>query len=129
MVHHVCGTVFTALTAYPAPNFLPVAAMAACGGFFLGGSASGTIAVAAHLYPTFVRSTGIGWAMGVSRLGSAAFPLFVGVLVANKFGPDKTFLILGSIALLCSVAILGLRVVEERQLEVGTQPEPEAAVS
>jgi AAHS family 4-hydroxybenzoate transporter-like MFS transporter len=125
-VTFVGGAFFTALTAYPAPNFLPVAAMAALGGLFLGGSASGTIAVAAQVYPTFMRSTGIGWAMGVSRLGSASFPLFVGVLVANQFGPDKTFLILGSCALLCSVALLGLRAVEKRQ---GAEllPQPEAA--
>lgn len=122
----VGGAFFTALTAYPAPDFLPVAVLAACGGLFLGGSASGTIAVAAKVYPTFMRSTGIGWAMGVSRLGSAAFPLIVGLLVANQFGPQKTFLALGSFALLCTVALLGLRAVEKRQ-ETEALPQPEAA--
>ena len=38
-------------------------------GFFVGGTGTGLIAVAAGMYPTAIRSTGIGWAMGMGRVG------------------------------------------------------------
>jgi AAHS family 4-hydroxybenzoate transporter-like MFS transporter len=121
----VLAMIFTSLIAYSAPDFLPVAVLSTFAGFFLGGSTSGTIAVAVHFYPTFIRSTGLGWSMGLSRLGSASFPLLVGALVASQFTPGQTFLILGSCALVCSVALLALRAVEKRQ-GMASLPEPQA---
>ena len=118
------GTVLTALTAVPAPNFLAVAMLSASAGFFLGGSTSGTVAIAAHFYPTFMRSTGLGWCMGMSRFGSASFPLMVGWLVTNHLGPQRTFMVLGSFAIICSIAIWGLRAVEKRQLALGPAEAP-----
>jgi len=39
-------------------------------GFFLGVASSGLIALAPLLYSTAIRSTGVGWAIGLGRLGS-----------------------------------------------------------
>src|SRR5262249_55669839 len=39
-------------------------------GFFLGVTSSGLIALAPLLYSTAIRSTGVGWAMRLGRLGS-----------------------------------------------------------
>jgi len=50
-------------------------------GFFVGGTGTGLIAVAAGMYPTSIRSTGIGWAMGMGRVGQAFGPLLTGILV------------------------------------------------
>jgi AAHS family 4-hydroxybenzoate transporter-like MFS transporter len=50
-------------------------------GFFVGGTGTGLIAVAAGMYPTAIRSTGIGWAMGMGRVGQAFGPVLTGVLV------------------------------------------------
>jgi AAHS family 4-hydroxybenzoate transporter-like MFS transporter len=50
-------------------------------GFFVGGTGTGLIAVAAGMYPTAIRSTGIGWAMGLGRVGQVFGPLAAGLLV------------------------------------------------
>jgi AAHS family 4-hydroxybenzoate transporter-like MFS transporter len=50
-------------------------------GFFVGGTGTGLIAVAAGMYPTSIRSTGIGWGMGMGRVGQFFGPLLTGVLV------------------------------------------------
>jgi AAHS family 4-hydroxybenzoate transporter-like MFS transporter len=50
-------------------------------GFFVGGTGTGLIAIAAGMYPTSVRSTGIGWAMGMGRVGQFFGPMLAGVLV------------------------------------------------
>ena len=47
-------------------------------GFFVGGTGTGLIAVAAGMYPTSIRSTGIGWAMGMGRVGQVL-----------RAGPDR----------------------------------------
>ncbi len=51
-------------------------------GFFVGGTGTGLIALAAGMYPTSVRSTGIGWAMGMGRVGQFFGPFLTGLLVA-----------------------------------------------
>ena len=43
---------------------------------------TGLIALAAGMYPTSVRSTGIGWAMGMGRVGQFFGPFLTGLLVA-----------------------------------------------
>jgi AAHS family 4-hydroxybenzoate transporter-like MFS transporter len=50
-------------------------------GFFVGGTGTGLIAVAAGMYPTAIRSTGIGWAMGMGRVGQVFGPILTGLLV------------------------------------------------
>jgi AAHS family 4-hydroxybenzoate transporter-like MFS transporter len=50
-------------------------------GFFVGGTGTGLIAVAAGMYPTSIRSTGIGWAMGMGRVGQFFGPFLTGLLV------------------------------------------------
>jgi AAHS family 4-hydroxybenzoate transporter-like MFS transporter len=60
-------------------DLLALAMMAA--GFCLNGLLSGTLAFSGVVYPTLVRSTGIGWTLGMGRLGGAAGPFMGGVLV------------------------------------------------
>jgi AAHS family 4-hydroxybenzoate transporter-like MFS transporter len=50
-------------------------------GFFVGGTGTGLVAVAAGMYPTAIRSTGIGWAMGMGRVGQFFGPFLTGILV------------------------------------------------
>ncbi|HZC57479.1 MAG TPA: MFS transporter [Xanthobacteraceae bacterium] len=50
-------------------------------GFFVGGTGTGLLAVAAGMYPTSIRSTGIGWAMGMGRVGQVFGPILTGLLV------------------------------------------------
>ncbi len=60
-------------------------------GFFLGGTGTGLVALAAALYPTTIRATGIGWGMGMGRLGQVFGPLGTGVLVGWGVGVAGVF--------------------------------------
>ncbi len=51
-------------------------------GFFVYGYIAGLFAVAARLYPAHVRTTGVGWAIGIGRIGSTLSPTFAGLLFA-----------------------------------------------
>ena len=50
-------------------------------GFCVVGAQSGSNALAASLYPTSVRATGVGWALGIGRIGSIAGPLVGALLI------------------------------------------------
>jgi AAHS family 4-hydroxybenzoate transporter-like MFS transporter len=62
-------------------------------GIFVTAAANGMLAVAASLYPTPVRSTGIGWAMGMGRFGQLVGPIVVGVMVAAKVSMPSIFMV------------------------------------
>lgn len=55
-------------------------------GFCVLGLQFGLYATASILYPTAFRSNGIGWAIGIGRLGSVFGPLVGGAMVGAHFG-------------------------------------------
>jgi MFS transporter, AAHS family, 4-hydroxybenzoate transporter len=68
-------------------------------GFFLGVASSGLIALAPLLYSTAIRSTGVGWAMGLGRFGSFVGPLAIGLLVNRGGQVGDSFDAIGAPAL------------------------------
>ena len=71
------------------------------------GAQAGLNALAASFYPTAVRSTGVGWALGVGRVGSIVGPLIGGTLLSMGWSPQRIFLAGMAPALCASIAILG----------------------
>jgi AAHS family 4-hydroxybenzoate transporter-like MFS transporter len=65
-------------------------------------------ALAAAFYPTSVRSTGIGWALGIGRIGSIVGPLVGGVLLTMKWSAAAVFLAAAAAALCAALAAIGL---------------------
>ncbi|MGY8919687.1 MAG: MFS transporter [Flavobacteriales bacterium] len=72
-------------------------------GFFIQGGFVGLYAVAARLYPTEFRTTGVGWAIGAGRLGGVLGPLAGGVLVGMGFSMSTNFIIFSFPALLAAI--------------------------
>jgi len=68
----------------------------ALAGFFLGVASSGLIGLAPLLYSTAIRSTGVGWAMGLGRFGSFVGPLAVGLLVSKGWHVGESFGAIGA---------------------------------
>jgi AAHS family 4-hydroxybenzoate transporter-like MFS transporter len=89
---------------------LSVAALLA--GFFVGGTGTGLIAVAAGMYPTAIRSTGIGWAMGMGRVGQVFGPALIGVLVGLGFTVVGIFYAAAVPCIVGAVFLLLLKVVK-----------------
>jgi len=53
---------------------------------------AGLNVLAAMYYPTAMRSTGVGWALGVGRVGSIVGPLIGGVMLELEWTPREIFL-------------------------------------
>ena len=67
-------------------------------GFFVDGGFAGLYAVAARIYPTEIRTTGIGWAIGAGRTGAIAGP-FIGGLVIGQDWPIAAYFIMFAVPL------------------------------
>ena len=78
--------------------------MALAGGCILGMQVC-MYAVAANVYPTAVRSTGVGWASAIARLGGIASSLIGGVLLSLGQGMTPFFV---AVALVLVPTLLGV---------------------
>jgi AAHS family 4-hydroxybenzoate transporter-like MFS transporter len=103
------SAVSMALVGYAAPSVALVILLQGLFGVFMGGGSSGLIALSAIYYPTAIRSTGVGWAMGMGRVGSFTGPLVVGSLVAAGLSTAGIFVAIAVPALLAAVttAVVG----------------------
>jgi len=86
----------------------PVVVMGAAflAGTCISGGSKGVIALAAVHYPTAIRSTGVGWALGMGRLGGIVGPLAVGWAFSAEWTPSQVFYMGGVPLLIAGIAIL-----------------------
>jgi len=56
----------------------------ACAGVGIIGGQNASHALSSEFYPTRIRSTGVGWALGVGRIGSIVGPLVGGLLLSQN---------------------------------------------
>ena len=75
-------------------------------GFCVAGGNGGTSAFAAKLYPTFMRSTGIGWSLGVARFAQLGSPLLGTAMLALHWEINPFFYTIAVPALIAAVAIV-----------------------
>ena len=66
-------------------------------------------ALAADVYPTALRSTGVGWALGIGRVGSILGPILGGVLLSYAGGARRVFWAAAAPALIAGCAALAAR--------------------
>ncbi len=83
-------------------------------GFFAVGGMIGLYAVAADLYPTSLRNTGLGWGIGIGRLGAILGPYVAGVLMSVGWEQADYFLVL---ALPLVFAILSTHALKKSQAQ------------
>jgi AAHS family 4-hydroxybenzoate transporter-like MFS transporter len=72
--------------------FSPAGPTVAIAGLCTLGAQFGNIAASGLLYPTAIRSRGVGWALGIGRFGSIAGPLVGGRLLALNLPTQQLFL-------------------------------------
>ena len=84
-----------------------------CAGVGIIGGQNASHALSSEFYPTRIRSTGVGWALGIGRIGSIVGPLVGGLLLAQNTPMRDVFwaaVIPAGIATLAAAAIaLGTR--------------------
>jgi MFS transporter, AAHS family, 4-hydroxybenzoate transporter len=78
-------------------------------GFGVQGGFVGLYAVAARLYPTEIRSTGVGFAMSSGRLGGIVGPLLGGFLIGAGFSMTANFMIFAIPTFTAGIATLWLK--------------------
>ncbi len=88
------------------------------GGFCLIGGQNAANALSATFYPTMARSTGVGWALGIGRLGGIAGPAIGGSLLAFGLPPKQIFLCACGPALIAATCTLMLTMKAARNREV-----------
>ena len=63
-------------------------------------------------YPTAIRSTGVGWALGIGRIGSIIGPLIGGAMLVHQVGVQSLFKVAAIPALVAAAASLLLARIE-----------------
>jgi AAHS family 4-hydroxybenzoate transporter-like MFS transporter len=81
----------------------------------IGAGTSGTQfafnALSAAFYPSLIRSTGVGWAVGVGRIGAILGPAFGGYILRNQLGTPQVLGLLVIPVILCAVCVMFLPLV------------------
>ncbi|WP_233836736.1 MFS transporter [Paraburkholderia sp. ZP32-5] len=92
-----------------------------CAGFCISGGQKSVIALAAIYYPQSLRSTGVGWALGIGRLGGIAGPLVAGMLYAAHWTPSAIFSFSALPVLVAGIGVFAMgRVYRERPIAAET---------
>jgi AAHS family 4-hydroxybenzoate transporter-like MFS transporter len=94
-----------------------------CAGLFVVGGQGGINALASMLYPTEMRATGIGWALGAGRVSSVFGPLLGGLLLGARW---SGFAILAAASVPAFVAALATLLLRFKD-DVGLAPRPAIA--
>lgn len=95
--------VFTAASLSATPWVLMTAVF--LGGFCVSGGQKSAIALGAVFYPGTIRSTGLGWALGIGRLGGIAGPAVAGLLIGAGWVPANLFYLAAVMMLGAGVAV------------------------
>jgi AAHS family 4-hydroxybenzoate transporter-like MFS transporter len=85
------ATISVALIGQPGLTFNVVAFIVFVAGWCIVGGQPGLNTLAATYYPTVARSTGVGAALGVGRLGAIIGPYAGGVLLAQQWSAQQLF--------------------------------------
>lgn len=105
-IYFIGSAVFLAIVAYWQPtSVFWLNALIFIIGFLLQGAFTAMYAMAARVYPTRVRATGIGWAAGLGRIGAILSPIVAGYLVAAHWGMYDLFMLFALPLLIAGIVV------------------------
>ena len=112
----------TCIAAVGISGNVAVLAMAATffAGFFTFGAQNTANAIASTNYPTAMRSSGIGWALGIGRIGQIVGPLIGGLLLSLQWATREILFVIAVPSLIAAGAAFFLRS-SSRRLRSGTE--------
>ncbi len=108
---YISGTVFMALMGLGPASLLALIALTFAAGFCVSGGQKSVNALAVIFYPPPMRSTGVGWALGIGRAGAIVGPLMGGWLMARGWS-NSTIFEFAALPMLCAAVVvftMGLR--------------------
>ena len=116
--NYAAGVLFIAAIALVAMPYILLVAVIFLSGMTIIGSQTGANAACGKLYPARMRTSGLGWALGIGRLGGIAAPVLGGYLLSVGLPPRHIFLSACLFAVIAAVAtgLLALRGVRAEPL-------------
>lgn len=87
-----------------------LALMAGSAGFFTEAGIVGLFSILAQVFPTDLRASGTGFAIGVGRGGAALAPILAGLLFQAGHGLQTVAIVMGAGSLIAAVALTWVRV-------------------
>lgn len=91
----------------PALASLPATLLAVVAvGIFINACGAGLYTLVPDLYPAAVRTTAVGWASAVGRLGAITSPALAGYLVDRSWSPQSLFVLFAAPLLLAAIALV-----------------------
>lgn len=80
----------------------------ACAGVGIIGGQNASHALSSEFYPTRMRATGVGWALGIGRIGSIVGPVIGGWLLAQQTATRQIFWAAAIPAVIATAAAVGI---------------------
>jgi len=105
----ILAALATGVLGFSTASFTTVAIAISLSGFFAGASQTGVIALAAAVYPVAIRSTGVGWAMAIGRLGAVVGPILGGIFLGWQWRVDQIILVIAAPELVGAFCIMLIR--------------------
>jgi AAHS family 4-hydroxybenzoate transporter-like MFS transporter len=102
--NYAAGILFIAAIALVAMPYLLLVVVIFFSGLTIIGSQTGANAACGKLYPARMRTSGLGWALGIGRLGGIAAPVLGGYLLSSGLPPRQIFLSACFFALVAAAA-------------------------
>lgn len=103
-LHYALGAVFIGVIALVALPYAMLLLVTFLAGATIIGSQTGANGTCGKLYPARMRTSGLGWALGIGRLGGIAAPALGGYLLALGLAPTRIFLSACVFALIAAAA-------------------------
>jgi len=107
---YVMGAIASWLFGLAAGSSIALYTLAFAAGFFGGGVQSAQHAVTGETYPTFMRSTGVGWSLTMGRFGAICGPLYGGFLQSAGVSFSQFFALTAAPYFICAIVVLFYRV-------------------
>jgi AAHS family 4-hydroxybenzoate transporter-like MFS transporter len=98
-----------ALIGQPALSLTLLFAVVFVAGFCVVGCQPAVFALAATYYPTYLRSTGIGWGSGIGRIGAIIGPVLAGELIRLNWSAHDLFTAAAVPAVISAAVMFSLR--------------------
>jgi benzoate transport len=112
-VYTVVASLTIVLFAFSLHNLTWIYVLAVPLGFFMVGIPPGIYTIGARIYPTALRSTGVGVGIGVGRLGAVAGPWIAGIAMGLGWSPLVFMTLLAAIPfLVVTASVNGIRAKE-----------------
>jgi AAHS family 4-hydroxybenzoate transporter-like MFS transporter len=111
---YLAAALFVAAIGVVSASAVALFVTAFAAGFCIVGGQTGANALTATMYPAAIRATGVGWALGIGRIGSIVGPLVGGLLLALKWETKALFFVAALPVLVASACAMFLTRSDDR---------------